>query len=132
MHKMRKEEQDSTEHKKVSGIISENIIQRIKKFTDILKEVEPTTVEERCKALIERYSTEAEMESNILVNEKIASSFQLVILENPKFTLDQKLDVYAVLLRLTMAMYDFSTIGYLNEAQINNIVKVFSKTPIIK
>lgn len=88
---------------KTSGVIktpflSENFIERVHRFKKVLFEVETTTLEQTIANFLQDQHPERELE----VWESIALNYKNFIKANPKLTLEEKKEVFKMLLNSSM------------------------------
>ncbi|MEN9881031.1 MAG: hypothetical protein RLZZ308_214 [Candidatus Parcubacteria bacterium] len=80
--------------------LPEGFIKRVQKFKEILSEVETTSIEKT----INSFQRDLHPERELLIWEKIASSYELNLKNNPSITLFQKKELFKKLLALSMGI----------------------------
>jgi len=109
------------ENKKIASL-SESFIERVKKFKNTLKEVETMTIEES----LSNFQKDRNPESELDLWEHMASAYEDFTQINPRLTLEEKKDVFRVLLQLSCGSQNLETEGNLNEKQIQYLKKVYT------
>ena len=103
---------------------SAEVISRLEAVGSKLKEVETRSFEESLALL----KTKSNPDQTLSLWESIAEAYRQTMSENEGFDINQKKEVYEIILRLTAAMPDFSAIKYVSLKQIQRIEEIFSKT----
>ena len=108
----------------VNGIIKtpllpEGFIKRGQKFKKILAEVETTTLEQT----VANFQQDRHSERELKLWEHIAFNYQNFIKANPNLTLEEKKDVFRVLLSLSMGIENFNDIKNLSKQQVQCLIK---------
>ncbi len=97
--------------------LSESFIERVRNFKNTLKEVETSTIEQTLTNFQKDRNPEGELE----VWENMASAYQDFTETSPDLTLEQKKDVFRVLLQLSWGAESFDTEKTLDDQQIQNL-----------
>jgi hypothetical protein len=97
-------------------------LERVKNYVEVLSDVDQTSYD---SALL-YFQRDLNPEAELIVWEKIAATYQWAIIGNPGLTTEQKRDVYAILVGLSMGTKDFNNITNLSRDQITAIVGQFS------
>lgn len=98
--------------------IPDDFIERVKNFKQVLSEVETSTMEEA----LDNFQRDADPEKELFLWEHIAKIYQWTIDANTGLTPEQKKEVFALLLSLSMAMEDFDNIKTLTRETVDEIV----------
>lgn len=102
--------------------LSEELIERIKAFKQVLVDVEKIPLEQT----IDNFLQDTNPEREIRIWEKIASAYQSFISENLITDTVIKKEIYWVALSASTGEDNFSNIKKLNKNQIERIVYLFS------
>jgi len=106
----------------IHKILPADFIVRVKDFKRVLAEVETDSLEKT----LDYFKRDQNPESELKVWEKIAVTYQWAVIGNPGLTKEQKKDVFAVVLGLSIGTKDFSNCKSLSKEQIAGIVNRFS------
>lgn len=99
-------------------ILPAGFIKRVQKFKKILAEVEKTTLEQT----IANFQQDRHPERELKIWEHITSNYQNFIISNPNLTLEEKKDVFKVLISLSMGIESFNNINNLSKQQIQHLI----------
>ncbi len=107
--------------------------QRIESYIKALAEVEP---DKTVESVLEYYKdmTEDFIKKDISIKENVGAVYTTITSKYPELTYQNKLQVYKMLLLLTMGFDDLSSIESLDETQKNDILTEFNVRvlPVIK
>lgn len=98
--------------------LAENLLQRIKAFKDILREVDNTPLDE----VIDDFRRDVHPEQEIAVWERIAHTYALFLLHNPTGDVAIKRDIFSVVLMASLGVEDWTQIRHLTRLQIRQLV----------
>ena len=98
-------------------VLPEVIIERIKTFKGILGDVEPSSLEQT----IDSFKRDMHPERELIIWERIASTYQTYLAHNPTDDPEIKNEIYSVMLAVSMGMDDWSRIKHLTAEQIDHI-----------
>ena len=93
------------EKSKTQSGLPESFVERVRSFKNILKEVETSTVEEA----LANFQKDRNPESELGLWEHMALAYQDFNETNPNLTLEEKKDVFRVLLQLSWGAESFET-----------------------
>lgn len=99
-------------------VLPDDLLERIKVFTEILSEVDKTTLE----ASIDGFKRDANPEKEVIIWERIANTYQLYIAHNAIEALATRKEVFSILLGVSMGMEEWDNIKHLTKDQINHLV----------
>jgi hypothetical protein len=102
-------------------VLSDEFIERIKTLKAMLGDVDPTTLEQT----IDNFKRDANPESELLIWERIANTFQLFVSDVATANAAMRKDVIAVLVGASMGSEDWSSIKHLSEDQIARLVLIY-------
>jgi hypothetical protein len=103
-------------------VLSDDLLQRIKAFKQILVDVDNTTLDE----VIGDFKRDVHPEQEIAVWERIAATYTMFLSHNPTDDLATKHDVYSVLLIASLGMEDWTEIRHLTRDQVKHLVLNFT------
>jgi len=106
----------------IHKVLPADFIVRVKDFKRVLAEVETDSLE----STLDGFKRDKNPEAELKVWEKIAATYQWAVIGSPGLTKEQKKDVFAVVLGLSMGTKDFSNCKNLDKEQIAGIVSHFS------
>src|ERR1700692_971332 len=92
-------------------ILPDNFIGRIKRFKEILGDVDASSIE----ATVDNFKRDAHPENELAIWERIASTFQTFLSHNPTSDPAIRKDIFAVLVGVSMGTEDFANIKHLSE-----------------
>jgi hypothetical protein len=95
-----------------------DFVARIRKFKAILGDVNRIPLED----LIDSFKRDAHPENELAVWERIASTFQLYLSQNPTADPILRKEIYAVLVAASMGADDWSKIKHLSDEKIQQLV----------
>lgn len=98
--------------------LPQELVRRIKKFKQILTNVETASLEKT----INDFKRDINPEKEIQIWEHIASIYQSYIFENAIIDLSTKKEVFSVILATSMGIEGFKNVKILNKDQIDNII----------
>jgi hypothetical protein len=99
-------------------VLSDDLLQRIDAFREILADVDNTTLEES----LDDFKRDAHPEQEIAVWERIANTYAIFLSHNPTDDLAIKRDIFSVILIASLGMEDWTEIRYLTRDQIRQLV----------
>ena len=99
-------------------VLPESFIKRVKAYWQVLTEVEPSILQDA----IHDFKYDLNPEKELIIWERIASTYQSYLSHNPTTDLATKKDVFAVLLGASMGTEEWDNIKHLTEDQINHLV----------
>lgn len=79
-------------------LLPEGFIERVRKYKEILKEVETSSLEET----VSNFQRDLLPERELKIWEKIASQYELMVKNNPNLDISKKKELFATVLRSTM------------------------------
>ena len=91
--------------------LPESFVKRIRAFKEILAEVETVSLEET----LDNFRRDQHPEREIVIWERIASTYQVFVAYNQTKELATKKEVLSVLLRLSTGVIDFSNLKFLSK-----------------
>jgi hypothetical protein len=97
------------------------LVARIKAYKRILDDADPTTLEQA----IDNFKRDSNPENELVIWERIASTYQLYLTENPTTDFATRREVCAVLIGASMGVDDWSNIRRLSDGQIERLVSSF-------
>lgn len=98
--------------------LPDSVIERIKAFKEILGDVDETSLEKT----IDNFKRDTHPENEVVIWERIASTFQMFLSHNPTTDLAIKKDIFTVLVGASMGTDDYKNIKHLNDSQIKHLV----------
>lgn len=101
--------------------LAPELVERIIRIKSILVEVDDSSLEEA----LDDFKRDAHPEKEVAIWERMASVYRGYVLFNRDLTLDQKRDVYAVLLSASMGDRNFSNAKHLDRTAITTIVHLY-------
>jgi hypothetical protein len=99
-------------------VLPEGFIDRIVVFKQTLGDVDPMQLEKT----IDAFKRDAHPEAEIVIWERIASTFQLFLSHNPTADPAVRKDIFAVLVGASMGTQDWDNIKHLSKVQIEHLV----------
>jgi len=99
-------------------ILPDDFIGRIKRFKEILGDVDASSIE----ATVDNFKRDAHPENELVIWERIAYTFQTFLSHNQTTDPAVRKDMFAVLVGVSMGMEDFPDIKHLSEDQIKHLV----------
>jgi hypothetical protein len=99
-------------------VLPDSLVDRIKAFKAILREVDPTPLE----TAIDNFKRDTRPEEEIAIWERIASTYQQFLSHNAVSDPAIRKEIFAVLIGASMGSEDWSNIKKLNGDQINYLV----------
>ena len=99
-------------------VLSDGFVDRVKRFKRTLADIDSTSLEET----MDNFKRDTHPEEELAIWERIASTYQSFLSDNPTTDLAIKREVFAVLLGASMGADDWSNIKRLNSDQINHLV----------
>lgn len=99
-------------------VLPDDYIDRIKAFKEILGDVDRASLEKT----IDNFKRDANPGSELVIWERIASTFETYLLRNPTSDPAIRRDVYAVLLSASTGVEEFENIEHLSDQQIKQLV----------
>jgi hypothetical protein len=100
------------------------LLARITKMKSILSEVDDSSFEET----VDDFRRDTHPEQEIAIWETMASVYREYLLFNRDLTLDQKRDVFSVILTASMGGTSFGNVKNLDQAAIADIVNLYEKS----
>jgi hypothetical protein len=101
--------------------LTEEMLQRIKNFKEIFKDVDGSSLEQTLK----NFYSESDPESEIQVWEKMAKAYDAYLQENPGLDLDKKGEVFKTVLLASMGSVDTSQLA-LGREEIERIIQLYT------
>ena len=98
--------------------LPDSFVERVKNYKQVLAEVETSSIE----STLENFQRDANPETELILWEHIAKIYQWSIVANSGLSLEQKKEVFNIVLGLSMNMKDFSHIKKLTKETIDEIV----------
>jgi hypothetical protein len=99
-------------------VLPDGMVERIKAFKDALGDVDTVSIEKT----IDGFKRDANPEDQLLIWERVASTFETYLAHNPTNDPAIRKEVFAVIMGASMGMHDWSAVKHLSQAQINHIV----------
>lgn len=106
-------------HKELPG----SFIKRVKRFKEVLAEVDHSSLQ----LTIDNFKMDLKPENELKAWEEIASAYQWTTVRNPGLSLDQKKDVFAVILGISVGAKTFSNIKHLTPEKVSEILEIYGK-----
>lgn len=103
------------------AVLPGDIIERIKAFKKILSDFDTVSLEQT----IDNFKRDADPESELVIWERIASTYQLYVSHNPTTNSAIRKDIFAVLLSTSMGTEEFENIKRLSDQQIKQLVRCY-------
>jgi hypothetical protein len=97
-------------------------IERIKAFKEILGDTDALSLEKT----IDGFKRDTNPESELIIWERIASTFHIFLSHNPTADPTVRQEIYSVLLGASMGQEDWSSIKHLTKDQVNHLVLNYS------
>jgi hypothetical protein len=99
-------------------VLPDDFIERIKAFKKILSDFDTVSLEQT----IDNFKRDTNPESELVIWERIAGTFQLYLSHNPTTDSAIRKDIFAVLLGASMDIKEFENIKHLSDQQIKHLV----------
>ena len=102
------------------AILPDELVERIKKFKELLGDVDKSTLDET----IDNFKRDMHPEKEVRIWEHIASVYNAYITEKSITDFATRREIFSIILRLSMGMElkDFKNIKILNKEQLENII----------
>jgi hypothetical protein len=94
------------------------MVERIRAFKDALGDVETAYLEKT----IDSFKRDLNPENELLIWERIASTFETYLAHNPTNDPSIRKEVFSVIMGASIGMWDWSAIKHITQTQINHIV----------
>jgi hypothetical protein len=98
-----------------------DIIKRIIAFKKVLGDVDKASLEKT----IDNFKRDADPESELVIWERIASTFETYLSHNKTTDPEIRWDIYAVLLSASTGVEEFENIKHLSDQRIKQLVRSF-------
>ncbi len=100
--------------------LPDELVERIKKFKELLGDVDKSTLDET----IDNFKRDMHPEKEVRIWEHIASVYNAYITEKSITDFNTRREIFSIILRLSMGMElkDFNDIKILNKEQLENII----------
>jgi hypothetical protein len=102
-------------------VLPGEFIERIKAFKKILSEFDSVPLDET----IDNFKRDTDPESELVIWERIASTYQLYLSHNPTTDSAIRKEIFAVLLGASMGAEEYGDIKILSDQQIKNLVRYY-------
>jgi hypothetical protein len=102
----------------VHPVLPDSVVERIKAFKEILGDVDRASLAET----IDAFKRDAHPENELLIWERIASTFQMFLLHNPTSDPLIRKDIFAVLVGAPTGVETFPRVKHLSDQQIRHLV----------
>jgi hypothetical protein len=102
-------------------VLPDDFIERIKAFKKILSDFDAVSLEQT----VDNFKRDTNPESELLIWERIASTFQLYLSHNPTTNSAIRKDIFAVLLSTSMGTKEIENIKHLSDQQIKHLVRYY-------
>jgi hypothetical protein len=99
-------------------VLPSDFIERIKAFKKILSNFDTVSLEQT----IDNFKRDTDPESELVIWERIASTFQLDLSHNPTTDSAIRKEIFAVLLSASMGSEEYENIKQLSDQQIKHLV----------
>jgi hypothetical protein len=99
-------------------VLPDGFIERIRVFKSILGDVDGVSVEKT----IDAFKRDADPEKELLIWERIASTFQMFLAHNPTTDPAIRKDIFAVLVGASAGMQEYPNIQHLSHQKIKHLV----------
>jgi len=103
------------------SVLPGDFIERIKAFKKILNDFDTVSLEQT----IDNFKRDTNPESELVIWERIASTFELYLSHNPTTDLAIRKDIFAVLLSASMGKEEFENIEHLSDQQIKHLARYY-------